>query len=102
MIQSIQHRPVACVLCIFLSADLSYPVLLQSYLSQLDDVVGTFAYAAPELLLGVRCTERVDCYAFGVLVWEIATGERPQRGQLRDVRYAAILPKFAQRDPSSC
>ena len=47
------------------------------------DSTGTFAWAAPELLLGRRCTERVDIYSFGVVLWEIVTGERPMRGQTR-------------------
>ncbi|KAL4539436.1 hypothetical protein Ndes2437B_g02188 [Nannochloris sp. 'desiccata'] len=43
-------------------------------------VVGTLAWSAPELLLGKRCTEKVDIYSFGIVLWEIATGNIPQRG----------------------
>ena len=52
---------------------------------------GTLAYAAPELLWGERCSEKVDIYSFGVLLWELATAERPMRGQRRDVRCAQRL-----------
>lgn len=52
---------------------------------------GTLAYAAPELLWGERCSEKVDIYSFGVLLWELATAERPMRGQRRDVRCAHSL-----------
>ncbi|KAL4447908.1 hypothetical protein ABPG75_005127 [Micractinium tetrahymenae] len=46
--------------------------------------VGTFEWAAPEVLAGGRnCTSAVDLYSFGVLLWEIVTGERPVRGALR-------------------
>ena len=47
-------------------------------------VVGTLAWSAPELLLGQRCTAKADIYSFGVVLWEIATGDMPVRGQLRD------------------
>ena len=57
-------------------------------MSKLDEVAGTFAWAAPELLMGGRCSEKVDIFSFGVVLWELATCERPQRGAMRDVRCA--------------
>ena len=41
---------------------------------------------APEILLGARCTEKVDIYGFGTILWELVTGESPARGRLRPVR----------------
>ncbi|KAL4527522.1 hypothetical protein Ndes2526A_g08695 [Nannochloris sp. 'desiccata'] len=43
-------------------------------------VIGTLAWSAPELILGERCTDKVDMYSFGIVLWEIATGEMPRRG----------------------
>ena len=43
---------------------------------------GTFAYAAPELLLNEACDSSVDLYSFGVLLWEIVTRRNPARGRL--------------------
>jgi len=43
-------------------------------------VVGTLAWSAPELLLGKRCSEKVDIYSFGIVLWELATGNVPHRG----------------------
>lgn len=80
---------------------------MQGYVSKLEEVAGTFAWAAPELLMGGRCSDKVDMFSFGVVLWELATCERPQRGQLRDVRYAtcflALLPTgiWYSREPVS-
>ena len=41
-----------------------------------DARTGTFAYMAPELLMGRPCTERVDIYSLGVVIWEICAGGR--------------------------
>lgn len=56
-------------------------------------VVGTLAWSAPELLMGQRCTEKVDIYSLGIVLWEIATGEVPQRG------FTEIPPLSADRCP---
>eukprot|EP00891_Asterochloris_glomerata_P007989 jgi/Astpho2/7989/Aster-x1474 len=45
--------------------------------------MGTFAYTAPEVLLGERCTPAADLWSFGVVLWEVVTKEVPLRGQLR-------------------
>jgi serine/threonine protein kinase len=41
---------------------------------------------APELLMGARCSEKLDIWSLAVVLWEIATGDRPIRGQLRDLQ----------------
>ena len=61
--------------------------LRRAYVSKLDNTMGTFAWAGPELLMGDRVRESVDVYSFGVVLWEIVTGERPKRGELREPRY---------------
>jgi serine/threonine-protein kinase len=38
---------------------------------------GTIAYLAPECLLGARPTRQSDVYAAGVILYELAVGERP-------------------------
>lgn len=45
---------------------------------------GTFAWAAPEMLLGEQPTAAADVYSLGVVLWELCTGELPRRGQRRD------------------
>ncbi|KAL4428402.1 hypothetical protein ABPG75_002491 [Micractinium tetrahymenae] len=56
--------------------------------------VGTFAWAAPEVLLGGHdCGRPADIYSFGVVLWELVTGERPVRGQLRLPRAPEECPQ---------
>lgn len=52
----------------------------------------TFAWAAPEVLLGKACTEKVDIYSYGVILWELVTGEQPRRGFLRHARVPEECP----------
>jgi serine/threonine protein kinase len=35
---------------------------------------GTFAWSAPEVLLGTRSSEKADIFSYGVILWEIVTG----------------------------
>ena len=35
---------------------------------------GTFAWSAPEVLLGTRTSEKADIFSYGVILWEIVTG----------------------------
>lgn len=66
--------------------------LTHSYLSNSNKIVGTLAWSAPELLLGRRCDEKVDVYSLGVVLWELATGKMPRRGQID-------TPEIAERCP---
>ena len=67
-------------------ADVGLAQMVQTtHISNLNGM-GTFAYAAPELLTGGKCNEVADIFSFGVLLWELVTGENPRRGKLRDLR----------------
>jgi serine/threonine protein kinase len=35
------------------------------------------------VLSGKRCSEKVDLYSFGVVIWEVCTGDVPVRGEMR-------------------
>ncbi|PRW45625.1 hypothetical protein C2E21_6054 [Chlorella sorokiniana] len=65
-----------------------------TYLSELPaGSVGTFAWMAPEMMLGQKCTKAADLFSFGVVLWEIATGEAPQRGSMRLPRVPEECPQ---------
>jgi len=48
---------------------------------------GTVAWMAPEVIRNEPCSEKVDVWSFGVLIWELLTGEVPYR----DVDSSAII-----------
>jgi eukaryotic-like serine/threonine-protein kinase len=54
-------------------------------------LVGTFQYMAPEQLEGKSADERTDIFAFGTLLYEMATGRRAFEGQSQASLIASIL-----------
>ncbi|KAL4419965.1 hypothetical protein ABPG75_007063 [Micractinium tetrahymenae] len=65
-------------------ADIGLARLQQgTHLSDMPNACGTFAWMAPEVIMGSRCTSAVDIFSFGVVLWELITGEAPKRGEMR-------------------
>ncbi|PRW50927.1 serine threonine- kinase [Chlorella sorokiniana] len=72
------------------------------------DAPGSFAWASPEQLMGEPCSYSSDIWSLGVTFWEICTGEKPRRGQLREIQVPEEAPAEAvalirscwHRDPS--
>jgi len=54
---------------------------------------GTWNWCAPEVILCSKCTPAADMFSFGVVLWEICTGEIPVRGRMRNVRVPLECPQ---------
>src|SRR4029077_5090112 len=60
-------------------------------------IVGTVAYMSPEQDAGAAIDHRSDLFAFGVLLYEMATGERPFKGEASVSVLASILKDAPKR-----
>jgi eukaryotic-like serine/threonine-protein kinase len=54
-------------------------------------IVGTFQYMAPEQIEGAEADARADIFAFGTVLYEMATGRRPFEGKTQASVIASIL-----------
>lgn len=69
----------------------------------LNTSVGTGRYMAPELLKVQGYTEKIDVWAFGIILYEMVTGVAP----FRDLNYAALYQELINKRslpsiPSDC
>jgi eukaryotic-like serine/threonine-protein kinase len=59
-------------------------------------IVGTLQYMAPEQLEGKEADTRTDIFAFGVVVYEMATGKKAFEGKSQ----ASLIAKILETDPA--
>jgi Tol biopolymer transport system component len=56
-------------------------------------VLGTFAYMAPEQVRGLDVDHRADVFAFGAVLYEMLSGDRPFKGETAADTMTAVLSK---------
>jgi len=70
----------------------SFPT--QQALTQEGTILGTFQYMAPEQLEGRDADTRTDIFAFGTLLYEMATGQKAFSGRTQASLIAAIIERM--------
>lgn len=65
--------------------------------------IGTSQWMAPEVLISQKYDEKADVYSYGIILWEMLTGDVPYRG-LRDIQIAMSVVNQNNRPkiPKNC
>jgi len=69
------------------------------HLTRTGFAVGTPYYMSPEQVRGEPATEAMDIYAFGILLFELLTGQKPVEGDTLERLFYAILNEPLKPEP---